>query len=176
MKKSLRFCLIVFLVGLSLLVATAVRSNSVPKNMNFGNEIEGATSGWVLYPDFLMFDRDFSVNIRANNTVSFYILDDEAVKQWNIDKSVNAVWSYEDITEGVFNEQPTGRGGYAVLVHLPEDNATSVKMTLTFSGFEQDLLMLSLAIVGVGILSLVTLLIINLKKRGKLGTTTKSET
>ncbi len=168
LKKSLRLCLIVFLVGLSLLVATAVRVNSVPKNMNFGNEIEGATSGWVLYPDFLMFDREFSVNIRANNTVSLYILDDAAVKQWNIDKSINAVWSYEDITEGAFSEQPNGRGGYAVLVHLPEDNATTVKMTLTFSGFEQDLLMLSLAIVIVGILSSVTLLIINMKKRRKL--------
>jgi len=38
-------------------------------------------------------------------------------------------------------------------------------LDLTFSGFEQDLLMLSLAIVGIGILSLVTLLIINLRKR-----------
>ncbi len=168
MKKSLRLGLIVFLVGLSLLVATAVRSNSMPKNLNFGNDIEGATSGWVLYPDFLMFDRDFSVNIRANNTVSAYILDDAAVKQWNIDKSINTGWSYENITEGAYSEQPTGRGSYAVLVHLQEDNATTVKMTLTFSGFEQDLLMLSLAIVSVGILSSVTLLIINRRKQKTL--------
>ncbi len=168
MKKSLRLGLAVFLVGLSLLAVTLVRVNSVPKIMNFGNEVERATSGWVLYPGFLMFDREFSVNIRANNTVSVYILDDAAVKQWSSDKSVNAVWSYEDITEGVFNEQPTGRGGYAVLVHLPEDNATTIKVTLTFSGFEQDLLMLSLAIVGVGILSLVLLFIINLRKRRTL--------
>ena len=164
-KRSLRLGLVVFLVGLSLLAVTLVRVNSVPKTMNFGNEVKGDTSGWVLYPDFLMFDRDFSVNIRANNTVSVYILDETSVKQWNIDKSVNAVWSYEDITEGVFNEQPNGRGGYAVLVHLPEDNATAIKVTLTFSNFEQDLLMLSLAIVGVGILSLVLLFIINLRKR-----------
>ncbi|XHH09021.1 MAG: hypothetical protein ACFCUE_15880 [Candidatus Bathyarchaeia archaeon] len=165
MKKSLRLGLVVFLVGLSLLVATAVRSNSVPKNLNFGNDIEGETSGWVLYPSFLMFDREFSVNVRANNTVSVYILDDAAVKQWSIDKSVNAVWSYEDITEGVFSEQTAGRGGFAVLVHLPEDNATTIKVTLTFSGFEQDLLMFSLAIAGVGILSSVTVLIINLRKQ-----------
>ncbi len=175
MKKSLRLGLAVFLVGLALLAVTLVRVNSVPKTMNFGNDVKGDTSGWVLYPDFLMFDREFSVNIRANNTVSVYILDDAAVKQWNIDKSVNAVWSYENITEGVSNEQPTGRGDYAVLVHLPENNATTIKITLTFSGFEKDLLMFSLAIVGVGILSLVALLIINLRKRKKLGTTTKSE-
>jgi hypothetical protein len=168
MKKSLRLSLAVFLVGLSLLVATAVRVNSVPKNMNFGNEVEGATSGWVLYPDFLIFDREFSVNIRANNSVSVYILDDAAVKQWNTDKSVNAAWSYENVEEGIFSEQPTGRGGYAVLVHLPEDNATTIKVALTFSGFEQDLLMFSLAIVGVGILSIVVLLIINLRKRRTL--------
>jgi len=175
MKKSLRLGLAVFLVGLSLLVATAVRINSVPKTMNFGNEIEGATSGWVLYPDFLMFDREFSVNIRANNTVSVYILDEAAVKQWNIDKSVNAAWEYEDIVEGAFSEQPNGRGGYAVLVHMPEDSATTIKVTLSFSGFEKDLLMFSLAIVGVGVLSLVTPLIINLRKRRTLGTATKSE-
>ncbi len=174
MKKTLRLALIVFLAGLSLLVATAVRSNSVPKNLNFGNDIEGATSGWVLYPDFLMFDREFSVSIRANNSVSVYILDEAAVKQWNIDKSINADWSYEDITEGVFSEQPTGRGGYAVLVHLPEDKATTVKMTLTFSGFEQDLLIFSLAIVSVGILSSVTLLIINWRKPRTPITATKS--
>ncbi len=176
-KKSLRLGLTVFLVGLALLAVTLVRVNSIPKTMNFGNEIEGATSGWVLYPDFLMFDREFSANIRANNTVSVYILDDAAAKQWSSDKSVNAVWSYENITEGAFSEQPAGRGGYAVLVHLPEDNATIIKVTLTFSGFEQDLLTFSLAIVGVGILSLVALLIINLRKRRTLGmTTTKSET
>jgi hypothetical protein len=175
MKKSLRLALVVFLVGLSLLVATAVRSNSVPKNLNFGNDIEGTTSGWVLYPDFLMFDREFSVSIRANNTVSVYILDDAAVKQWNIDKSINADWQYEDITENVFSEHPTGRGGYAILVHLPEDNATTIKVALTFSGFEQDLLMFSLAIVGVGILSLVVLLIVNRRKRGTLLTATKPE-
>lgn len=172
MKKSVRLGLAVFLVGLSLLVATAVRVNSVPKTMNFGNEIEGDHSGWVLYPDFLMFDREFSVSIRANNTVSVYILGDAAVKQWNADKSVNAAWAYETVEEGVFSEQPNGRGGYAVLVHLPEDSATAIKVTLSFSGFEKDLLMFSLAIVGAGILSLVALLIINLKKRR---TATKSE-
>jgi hypothetical protein len=168
MKKSLRLGLVVFLVGLSLLVVTMVRVNSVPKSMNFGNEVEGATSGWVLYPDFLMFDREFSVNIRANNTVSVYILDDAAVKQWNIDKSVNAAWAYEDVVEDIFSEQPNGRGGYAVLVHLPEDNATTIKVTLNFFGFEKDLLMFSLAVVGVGILPLVALLIINLRKRRTL--------
>jgi hypothetical protein len=168
MKKSLRLSLVVLLVGLSLLVVTAVRVNSVPKNMNFGNEIEGATSGWVLYPDFLMFDRDFSVNIRANNTVNVYILDDASVKQWSIDESVDAAWSYENVAEGVFSEQPTGRGGYAVLVHLPEDSVTTIKVALTFSGFEKDLLILSLVIVGVSSLSLVALLIINLRKRRTL--------
>lgn len=165
MKKSLRLGLAVFLVGLSLLAVTLVRVNSVPKIMNFGNEVEGATSGWVLYPDFLMFDRDFSVSVRANNTVSVYILDDAAVKQWNTDKSVNAAWTYQNVEEGVFSEQPTGRGGYAVLVHLPEDSATTIKVTLSFSGFEKDLLMVSLAIVGLGILSLVALLIVNPRKR-----------
>jgi len=174
MKKSLRLGLVVFLVGLSLLVVTAVRVNSVPKIMNFGNEVEGVTSGWVLYSDFLMFDREFSVNIKANNTVKVYILDDGAVKQWNIDKSVNADWSYEDVVEGVFSEQPNGRGGYAVLVYLPEDSDTTIKVSLAFSGFEKDLLMFSLAIVGVGILSLVALLIINLRKR-KQYERTKSE-
>jgi hypothetical protein len=91
-------------------------------------------------------------------------LGDAAVKQWNADKSVNAAWAYETVEEGVFSEQPNGRGGYAVLVHLPEDSATAIKVTLSFSGFEKDLLMFSLAIVGAGILSLATLLIINLRK------------
>jgi hypothetical protein len=168
MKKSLRLCLAVLLVGLSLLAVTAVRVNSVPKIMNYGNEVEGATSGWVLYPDFLMFDRDFSINIRANNTVSVYILDDTAVKQWNTDKSVNAEWAYENVEATVSSEQPTGRGGYAVLIHLPEDTATAIKVTLNFSGFEKDLLMLSLAIVVVGIISLVALLITSRRKRGTL--------
>lgn len=168
MKKSIRLCLAVLLVGLSLLAVTAVRINSVPKTMNFGNEVEGATSGWVLYPAFLTFDRDFSVSIRANNTVSVYILDEVAVKQWNADKSVNAAWAYESVEADVFSEQPTGRGGYAVLVHLPEDSATAIKVTLSFSGFEKDLVIFSLAIIGVGILSLVTLLIFNLRKRRTL--------
>jgi hypothetical protein len=164
LKKGMRLGLAVLLVGLSLLAVTAVRVNSVPKIMNFGNEVEGAASGWVLYPDFLMFDRDFSVSIRANNTVSVYILDEAAVKQWNADKSVNAAWAYETVETGVFSEQPTGRGGYTVLVRMPEDSATAIKVTLSFSGFEKDLLTVSLAIVALGILLLVALLIISRRK------------
>jgi hypothetical protein len=131
--------------------------------MNFGNEEEGATSGWVLYSGFLMFDRDFSVNIRANNTVSVYILDETAVKQWNTTKIVNATWAYEDIAGGVFSEQADGRGGYAVMVYLPEDSVTAIKVVLTFSGFEKDLLIASLTIISVSILSLAILSTINLR-------------
>ncbi|MDR2699807.1 MAG: hypothetical protein LBC12_03215 [Nitrososphaerota archaeon] len=155
----------VFLIGLSLFVVTVVRTNSVPRLMTFGNEEEGATSGWVLYSDFLMFDREFSVNIRTNNTVNVYILDDGAVKQWRIDKSVNAVWAYEDVVAGVFSEQSNGRGGYAVLVYLPEDSVTVIKVVLTFSGFEKDLLTLSSMMIGIGILSTTVLLIIEQKNK-----------
>jgi hypothetical protein len=131
--------------------------------MNFGNEEEGATCGWDLYSGFLMFDRDFSVKIMANNTVSVYILDEAAVRQWSVDKTVDAVWAYEDITGGVFSERADGRGGYAVLVCLPEDSITAVKVAFTFSGFEKDLLTASLTIISVGILSLIVLLVINLR-------------
>jgi hypothetical protein len=133
--------------------------------MNFGNEEEGATSGWVLYSDFLMFDRDFSVNIRANNTVSVYILDEAAVRQWNTSKIVNAVWAYEDVMAGVFSEHSNGRGGYAVLVYLPDDSVTVIKVAFIFSGFEKDLLLVSLSIISVSILSLIALLLSRLRNK-----------
>jgi len=165
LKRGLRLCLFVLMIGLSFLVVAAVRINSVPRFMSFGNEDEGATSGWVLYPDFLMFDRDFSVTIRANNTVSVYILDATTIRQWNVNKTVDAVWAYENVVDGVFSEHPEGRGGYAVLVYLPEDSVTSVKVILTFSGFEKDLLTFSVGIVAVGALSLVVLLSTNLRNK-----------
>jgi len=168
LKRGLRLCLAVLLVGLSLLAVTVVRINSVPRLMNFGNEEEGATCGWDLYSGFLMFDRDFSVKIMANNTVSVYILDEAAVRQWSVDKTVDAVWAYEDITGGVFSERAEGRGGYAVLVYLPEDSITAVKVAFTFSGFEKDMLITSLAMVGMGIFSLAALLIVDLRNRRTL--------
>ncbi|MCL2135733.1 MAG: hypothetical protein FWH37_09370 [Candidatus Bathyarchaeota archaeon] len=169
MKRGLRLCLIVFLIGLSLLVVTVMRTNSIPRVMNFGNEEEGATSGWIMYSDFLMFHRDFSVTIRANNTVSVYILDEGAVKQWNNSKTLDATWSYENVVQGVFNEQTNRRGGYTILVHLPENSTTAVKVTLSFSGFEKDLFILSIAIIGTGILSTAALLLTTLKNKPDKG-------
>jgi len=165
LNRGLRLCLVVLLVGLSLLAVTVIRTNSVPRLMNFSNEEEGATCGCVLFSEFLMFDRDFSVSIRANDTVSVYILDDAAVRQWNTAKIVNAVWAYEDIAGGVFSEQAIGRGGYAVLVYLPEDSVTAIKVVLTFSGFEKDLLTVSLTIISVSILFLSIIVIINLRNK-----------
>lgn len=167
LKHCLRLCLAVLLIGFSLLAVTVVRTNSVPRLLNFGNEADGATCGWVLYSEFLMFDRDFSVSVRANNTVSVYILDEATVKQWNTDKTVNAAWAYEDVAGGVFSERAKGRGGYAVLVYLPEDSVTVVKVSFTFSGFEKDLLITSLTIVGVGALSLATIVFVNIRNKSR---------
>jgi hypothetical protein len=165
MKKSLRLCLAVLLVGLSLLSVTLVRVNSVPIRVNFDNEEEGATCGWDLYSGFLMFDRAFSVSIMANDTVSVYVLDEAGVKLWNANNVVDAVWVYEDVVDGVFSERSAGRGGYAVLVYLPEDSVTAVKVVFTFSGFEKDLLFVSLAVVGVGMFSLGVMFIFNVRNK-----------
>jgi hypothetical protein len=131
--------------------------------VNFDNEEEGATCGWDLYSGFLMFDRAFSVSIMANDTVSVYVLDEAGVKLWNANNVVDAVWVYEAVVDGVFSERSAGRGGYAVLVYLPEDSVTVIKVVFTFSGFEKDLLTASLSIISVGILSLIILLVINLR-------------
>jgi len=158
LKRGLRLCLLVCLIGVSLLVASVVRTNSLPRYMIFGNEEEGETSGWVLYSEFLMFYRDFRFDVRANDTVSVYVLDEAAVGQWRSDGIVNATWAYEDVMYGIFSEQVNSRGSYAVLVYLPEDSSTVIKLVVFFSGFEKDLLTFSLSITGVGVLSLIALL------------------
>jgi len=167
LRHGVRLCLAVLLIGFSLLAVTVIRTNSVPRLLNFGNEAEGVTCGWVLYSEFLMFDRDFSVSVRANNTVSVYILDETAVKQWNVNKTVNAAWSYEDVVEGRFSERSRGRGGYAVLVYLPQDGITVIKVIFTFSGFEKDLLMTSLTMVGVGALLLAITVFVNMGNKSR---------
>jgi hypothetical protein len=159
-KKSLRIFVVVFLIGVSLLIVTLMRTNSAPGILSFGNEEEGATSGWVMYPDFLMFPRDFRVDIRANNTVNVYILDEAAAKQWNATKTLDAAWTYEDVRQDVFSEHADNRGGYAVLVYLPTDSVTAIKVTLTFSGFEKDLFAASLAITAVSIIAFSVLSLI----------------
>jgi hypothetical protein len=167
-KRSLRIFVVIFLIGVSMIIVTLIRTNSAPGVLSFGNEEEGATSGWVMYPDFLMFPRDFRVDIRANNTVNVYILDEVAAKQWNATKTLDASWTYKDITQGAFSEHADSRGGYALLVYLPIDNATAIKVTLTFSGFERDLLVASIMIIGLDILALEGSLIIDQRnKRGK---------
>src|SRR5215469_3714263 len=112
MNRGLRLCLIVFLIGFSLLIVTVVRTNSVPRIMNFSNEDMSDNSGWVLFSDFLIVPREFRIDIRANDTVSVYILDETAIKQWRTDKTTVATWIYEDVAQAVFNEQANSRGGY----------------------------------------------------------------
>ena len=164
MKRNSRIFFVIFLIGLSLLITMVMRENSAPAVMSFGNEEEGATSGWVMYPDFLMFPRDFRVDIRANNTVDVYILDEAAAKQWNATKTLDAAWTYKDVTQGVFSEHANNRGGYAILAYLPTDSATAIKVTLTFSGFEKDLLVISLAVIAAGIVALNVSLLMNRRK------------
>jgi hypothetical protein len=164
-KRNSRIFFVIFLIGLSLLITMVMRENSAPAVMSFGNEEEGATSGWVMYPDFLMFPRDFRVDIRANNTVNVFILNEEAAKQWNATKTLDATWTYKNVTQGVFSEHAHSRGGYAILAYLPTDSATAIKVTLTFSGFEKDLLAASLVIIAVSILALGVLSLISRKKR-----------
>jgi|AGTN01.1.fsa_nt_gi hypothetical protein len=154
MRRRSRFFLIVLLIGLSLVIVTVMRTNSAPRTMSFGNEEAGATAGWTMYSDFLMFPRDFTVDIRANNTVNVYILDEAEAEQWNATKTLDATWTYKDVTQGVFSEHANNRGGYAILAYLPPDSDTAIKVTLTFSGFEKDLLTASLAITAVGIIAL----------------------
>lgn len=166
MRKSSRFFVVVFLIGISLLIVTVMRTNSVPHTMSFGNE-EGATSGWTMYSDFLMFPRDFRVDIRANNTVNVYILDEAAARQWNTDRTLKATWTYEDIQQGAFNEHAGSRGAYAILTYLPANVTTAIKITLTFSGFEKDLLAVSLAIIAVDIVTLGASLLINRRKNNQ---------
>lgn len=164
MKRSSRFFVAIFLLGLSLLIVTVMRTNSAPHTMSFGNEEGGATAGWVMYPDFLMFPRDFRVDIRANNTVDVYILDEAAARQWNTDRILKAAWTYEDIKQGVFNEHADSRGAYAILAYLPANATTAIKVTLTFSGFEKDLLVVSLAILAADTVALIVSLPINRRK------------
>jgi hypothetical protein len=163
-KRSTRLIIVIFLIGLSLLIATLMRTNSTPTVLSFGNEEEGATSGWVMYPDFLMFPRDYRVDIRANNTVDVYVLDQAAAEQWNASGTLNAMRSYKAIEQGVFNEHVDIRGGYAILVYMPTDSVTAIKVTLTFSGIEKDLVAFSLIIMAAG---LVVLNILEARKNKK---------
>ncbi|MDR0797246.1 MAG: hypothetical protein LBE70_00785 [Nitrososphaerota archaeon] len=160
--------MVVLLIGLSLLAVTVVRANSVPRLMSFSNEETGATSGWVLYPSFLMFDRDFSVSVRAGNVVNVYILDEAGIEQWHDDQSVDAVLVYENISDGIFSEPHKGRGGYAVLVYLPEDDVTYIKVAFTFSGFEKDMWLCSLTTTIAGILLLSVILLSTKIKKQKV--------
>lgn len=165
MKKSFRVSIAILLIGISLLMVTAIRTNSIPRRMSFGDE-EGDSSGWIMYSDFLLFPRDFRVDIRANNTVNVYILDEAAARQWNTDRSLKATWTYEDIQQGVFNEHADSRGAYAILTYLPA-NATAIKITLTFSGLEKDLLLISLVIMAVGMITMAISLLIKWKSSKK---------
>lgn len=132
--------------------------------MNFGNEEEGS-SRWNIYSDFLLFPRSFRVDIRANNTVNVYILDESAVRQWNSDKTLNPTWAYENIQQDAFDEQADTRGAYTVLAYLPANASTAIKITLTFSGLETDLLFASGVTLGIGVISVTASMAITWKKR-----------
>jgi hypothetical protein len=62
----------------------------------------------------------------------------------NATKTLDASWTYKDITQGAFSELPIVEVAMP-LVYLPIDNATAIKVTLTsvvlketYCGFNND--------------------------------------
>jgi len=161
------------MIGLSFLMITLVRSASTYGPASYGGEDNVPSNGWNMHPAVLLAPRELSLDIKANNTVNVYILDEAAAEQWNMDKTLRPTWAFENITQKTCTVQINDREAYSILTYLPT-NATAIKVTATLYGVETDLLWVSVIFTIIGITVITISAVIKRGTKMRLAKTTAS--
>lgn len=157
MKKLTRIGIVVLIIGASLLFVTILRGSS-PTNIGGGGE-DAPADKWTLHPACLFPPKDVIVEVNANATIDVYILDANGIKQWESDGTLEPRWTFEGIKQDKFTLPITERGTYAILTHNIQNLPTAIQVSLTFSGYERDLLWASVAFIVTGIILAIVSLV-----------------
>jgi hypothetical protein len=91
------------------------------------------------------------MEVNSDGTLDVYLLDVEGMKKWIEDGTLNPVWTFEGVTQEIFQLQISRRGEYGFLVYNPTDTSVSYEINCTLHGFETDLFWTSIAFIITGL-------------------------
>ncbi len=94
-----------------------------------------------------------------------YVLDADGINLWKSGGLLEPCWVFEDTKQDQFTVQIVERGSYAILTHNIQESPTAIQVTLTFSGYERDLLWASIIFVVAGVL-IAVLSSVKLRNKG----------
>lgn len=170
MNRLTRIGTVMFAVGITLLLVTALRGNS-SYGLSCGVHAVKPNYWYKTLDNWLCFPRDLTLEIQTNATVDVYFIDAEGIRLWEANETriLKPLFAFEGIKHETFNIKPNNRDVFSLVFHNPSDVPAAVEVTLWFSGVERDLLLVSFAFVGAGLIVIAFAFVLNsLRPKAKL--------
>jgi hypothetical protein len=159
MKKLTRLGVIVFIAGISLLVATVYRGNS-PVSFGRFHMLGTASDGFVFDTRFLLPPRTCQIQLNATSEVDVYILDEEGITLWEKEGILEPVWNSSGAKEHTGSFEVNRRGEYAQLIFSIYNASVTTQQSVRLSGIENDLLVVSVAVTVSGLATVAASIIL----------------
>ncbi|WNZ28339.1 MAG: hypothetical protein IAX21_06595 [Candidatus Bathyarchaeota archaeon] len=166
MKKWTRIGVIILLIGISLLLVTLIRNSVDRTTMSFNG---------FQYPEYfsdsqspsIWAPRDLTLIVDVDSPIDIYILDEEGIKLWLKDETIEPFLSYTNVEQNTLTSRIEHRNRYAYLIHNQLNSTINGKITIRFTGPEQDLLQSSEIAIGAGLSIITASLIIQIANNKK---------
>ncbi|MCW4022692.1 MAG: hypothetical protein ACOWW1_07255 [archaeon] len=176
MKKWTRGSIIFLIIGISLLTGTIYRSNETSSS---GTRVDLAPNSWgptkesqgIEIGDFrhiFWSPRTVELEVRATAPIDVYVLDSNGIRQWDENKNIDALWSFEGTAQFTNTLEIPKRDKYAILLYNPTNETVIANWSFMIYGIEQDLLCASGAIIVTGMLLTIVSVITIRNKSSKV--------
>lgn len=148
MKKLMRIGTLLTTLGISLLLATVFRGSQ--SYIDVDRE-DLQPSAWSMDLPKIWSPRKAMLELISTVGVEAYLLDEAGIDLWRNEKNLQAIFSINQTTYGVYTLEINKRGLYAILYHNPSNISAKAKLSITLYGFENDILMASVSFIILGI-------------------------
>ena len=162
-KKLTRLGIILIVAGISLVSVSVLRGSSTQSGGKHGFLL--SPLGWSMSEPELWAPRNLRLEVDAEAEVDIYILDGAGIDLWKNSGKLAPLFSFEKAKRGLYTAQLNRRGRYAILIYNPSDSVLEVYLTLTFYGFESDLVSVSIVF---GVSGLVIILAKHVSSHAKV--------
>ncbi|MEM2696156.1 MAG: hypothetical protein QXU09_04385 [Thermoproteota archaeon] len=153
MRKLLRLGVIFLVIGLSLLLTTALRGSPIyiqPIKLII------TPHEWVMLNPQLWMPRSIKLSLFSISEIDVYILDEYGINAWCEEKRLTSIFTLNGVKQSTLELQLNERGKYAILIHNPSDLHLDVYISITLYMLEKDLLSASIALTTMGIIAIIT--------------------
>ncbi len=153
MKKITRTGVILLVIGISLLLMSAFRASS--PHMSLTRVNIPSTVEWSILNPRLWSPRNLRLEVSSGSEVDIYILDEQGIKLWEEEKTLSPLFTFNEVKQDMYEVQLNRRGKYTLLIHNLSSSDMKIHLSLTLYGFENDLLLASVALIMLGAIMIV---------------------